>query len=433
MKTKNDLLNTIDGFIEKARVRGHKGLFATRIPPYYVQPKGNQKGYWVPKDKSEKLDWETIQKIRDEGSAVDWEVMKDSDVEVFPPESGERPHKHLYVSQSHPVSLEHTRPKHKAAHNEEVGSYKESYSKLFDPNDPSRLHVHEGAEKPHQVTKPHKAELQTSHNDEVDQYEKEYYDIDKEPKIWLDKFNVRTKQEKFPQASDGTAMVYSSDHPVFKTMKPIKTFEKNDVSYVLVHDKYYKFDKARDALDFIKSIFELRYDRTKLKKGLDDFLSKQILKDGPSSQPVSVCILSKYKSGNNEVLLAGDKGNYTVEVNGSNKLSTDNLQEAIIKYYSAIGNIIKAHEGNKGMALELFGDQVVSSNRKIMPLLSALGEEKAMKMIKSMDYSGIEHFFKDGISVNLFGNNIKLIDKHKPNTIMIKSLSNGKIEAFIND
>ena len=275
----------------------------------------------------------------------------------------------------------------------------DEYFKMFyrneEPNFEKRLHRHEGAGKLHNITKVHKGErTQRYHKNELVKFQNEYYGRYEEPS-WLDQYNVR---EKTVPISIGEFKTQATQYSVSKG-PVVLTWEKDGIPHVY-SEKYLpmptKFTGKRpnvDALNAIKGIFE----RELVKKAIGEIIKLEGFRENiirktddllNHSLEENNMVYHNFKSGEDEVNLAGINGNYSISVNQIPVDNTNDLRVAIAKYYSEISKIIDAQNEDKDVALELLGERLITMNREIRPAIEKLGNnDETTKWLKGMDFS----------------------------------------------
>lgn len=275
----------------------------------------------------------------------------------------------------------------------------DKYFKLFyrneDPNFQKRLHRHVGAGKLHPVNKKHKGEkTQTYHKDELLKFEDKYYE--REPS-WLDQYNIQIKTIPIRIGEFRTRAIQYFVH----RGPSVLTWEKDNISYVYSEKhlpKPTRFTGKRpgvDALNAVRQIFE----RELVKKAVDEMIQLEGFRENiirkannllSHSLEENHMVYSNFESGDDEVNLTGIDNNYSVSVNQIPVINTNNLTDAIAKYYSEVSKVINSENEDKDLALELLGERLITMNREIRPMIEKLGNnnnEETVKWLSNMDFS----------------------------------------------
>lgn len=405
LNEKEQIVKSIDELFEKARVKGHVGLYPS-VKTFDVPARPGQDAYSMTR-----VNWVTLQKIIDDNLEIDEDKMEDMDLKVDDPSSPDRYHRHRLVYQGkqipHKVNKKHSGDIANHSHKEEIAGYTEAYDKYkqregkkASATDPTRLHVHEGIKGEHLVNQVHPLENEkanAAHRDEIVEHSKHSHGG---IVPWMDRLKIYTP---ITHAAGLGLPLRPDDDVVNNYIKegydPIYMFDF--YPYTMVYSKAFglkKFDKTKEAVGYIKNWFELSEERKRIRKSIINVL----FKSSDITPKENTFVLSKYQSGEYEVVLAGKNGAYEVSINGSNVLSTEEFQEAIAKFYSEISKIMKNKTSNKDMALELFGEKVIENNRNILPMIAKLGDDSTAKWLINFDSTLIEPFFKDNGSLGLF-------------------------------
>ena len=305
------------------------------------------------------------------------------------------------------------------------------YFKLYwrgerNPNFQKRLHGHTGAEKLHAASRKHKGEkTQVYHKDELIEFEDEYFERHLKVPSWLKRYNIQVKTIPIHiKEFETKAQRYSlPGGPV------VLTWKRDNVPYVY-SEKYgsMRFTGEQQnvsALNEVQRIFEgaigkekerelelkreeesereaeKEVERRLVKKAIGEIIYLKNFKENiirKANNLLDSSLLKKkyivcndFKSGDDEVNLTGIDKNYSVSVNQIPVINTNDLKEAITKYYSEISKIINSENEDKDMALELLGERLITMNREIRPMIEKLGDnEDTTKWLKEMDFSELD-------------------------------------------
>jgi hypothetical protein len=388
--------------LKKGRGGIHPGLVCIQVEYDVTETKGNRKTYHV-KRPQWVLPGTALRQVAEGGPEgkvvkINLDKMKEKGIKFPTPEDLDRFHTHDGVAEPHLVSLKHPDEKTRAASEKEL----EDYWHLFTHSDPDKLHQRLHAHKPfhniHHSQKPHKTdEEMAEHRDEKQKFESKIHGKGNESSSWLNnpKLNVKTVKLNFKgQSIEGQR--YSKDK--FEAY----IFEYHDAAFVYTEKDGYKIFNGRrpltEALTYLETVFA-----PKLKKSLDelkqDIITKIQTLDKSISDPDAMInrsmVLNKFKNGDDEIVLAGLNGEYSVTVNKTPIINTTDFTKAIAKYYSLIAGAVQAKESDKDMALEIFGEKLLQLNRSIRPMINKLGDTKAAMFLLDFDYSEIDWPFND--------------------------------------
>ena len=277
------------------------------------------------------------------------------------------------------------------------------------PEHPERMHPHsidsKGKVVEHRVGEKHKYGIaQEEHEKELSDYRRLYYGKTKEP--WILKLGINYEPGVMVKikGQKGYADKYSHSK-----IGDIYVMDVAGTAFGVICPNlgvYELYPKEKDAEKAVKDLFLTQMRKSTL-ENTNLFLHKQKVLGGISSLIVPQAternvLFSRYQTGNNIVTLEGKDDSYVVRENEVPVISTNNIGDALSRYYHCIASLIKDQTEDKDIALDIFGEKVITNNRNIVSMLGELGKEEEMKLLKSMDYSALEYFFKDGTSINLF-------------------------------
>ena len=358
------------------------------------------KGFWVP----DRIQWilpkKAFEKIRayEAGTGpkaeIDEEAVHFNDIKIPTPEDPERMHEHENFKGSHKVGYHHEDDR--KAHASSLAEMAE-YWKLFHNNDPDkvklRLHAHRPSNSPHPATKLHEGEVaQAYHRDEIEKFKRTVI-AGQEGKNWLeDPSIIQTITRRKHHGNPVDLLTYSKGK--FK----VSVFE--DEGIVFVQDcqgKWKRFvgvEGKKPVVEAMNHVAHL-FSENSMKKSLDLAKSEIIQKIMTLSETEPIAnkkevVLNKFKSGEDEIVLAGIDGNYSVTLNGTPLINDTDFSRVVAKYYKLISNAIKADGKNKDMALELFGEKVMQINRAIRPMIDGLGDKKAAMFLLDFSYDVLD-------------------------------------------
>ncbi len=251
----------------------------------------------------------------------------------------------------------------------------------LEPENPNRLHSHHGALKHHPVSMQHENDMvNIEHRDEIDNYDQEYYGRRQIP--WHEKLkvsvrdipirirNIPLKAERYSRSDIGKLYV----------------FEYNMHSYVLSPSlgifEVFKTTDLTPARKFVENYFSRDVSKSILLKDINAILEKPLM-------PEKVNAFASYTSGNNSVMMEYDGKTYSILVNGSPVYQSGEFGSAMSEYYRQIGEIVRLQESDPDIALDIFGDQVVRTNRNAIEKLSMMGKSMEADMLKNFDYSDL--------------------------------------------
>lgn len=103
-------------------------------------------------------------------------------------------------------------------------------------------------------------------------------------------------------------------------------------------------------------------------------------------------LIGSYKSGEHSAEVKSDNDIHQVFVNGNKIYESDNLGDALNRYYHELKNISLSQTEDRDLALSVFGDMVVEQNRKILPMLNQLGRLSEAKIAKQWAQFGVVPF-----------------------------------------
>jgi len=201
--------------------------------------------------------------------------------------------------------------------------------------------------------------------------------------------------------------------------------EKTAVSSA--EEKVKLFDKPAKALDYVRDLV-LRYGKPPVQENLSDLpddseeppAPEQVIQRAldfiKKAEALNTKTFSEYKAGDDSVTLNNLDDNYTIKVNDSEVLKTENIGEAIGKFYQEISRLIQAQTDDKDIGMNIFNEKVVQTNRKVIPMLNNLGRPKQAMWLKNLDFSLIKFPFNDVL-------------KYEPILYVIK-LNNGQYEGL---
>jgi hypothetical protein len=390
--------------LKKGRGGKHQGLVCIRHSYWVTEKTGRRanKPYYVKDARQWVLPLTALTKIRDVKPGepevvIDESEMRSEGISIPSPEDTTRIHEHDFVKKPHPVDEIHADRQAQKASLKELAEYWNVYHNGDPDRINRRLHSHNAYSKVHPVDKKHEGEnVQIEHRNEQLKFEQALFGRDSKEQSWLDdpKMQVTPVRLNF-QGDKIEGQKYA------RKGKDVYIFEWHNAAFVYTEkDGYRVFSGKRptvEALEHIQSLF----DHKQMKKSLDILKSDIINKIGaltssdPDSKIDSSIVLNKFKNGEDEVILAGLNGKYSVAVNGTPIINTDNFTKAISKYYSLISSTIEAKAKNKDMGLEIFGDKLLEINRAIRPLVEKLGDRKAAMFLFDFDYSDLDWPFSE--------------------------------------
>lgn len=149
-----------------------------------------------------------------------------------------------------------------------------------------------------------------------------------------------------------------------------------------------QFPREIDALTTAKNFYQTALQKEFIIKEIDDFVHKHEIfskidnlfkAEKPDTQ-----LYSEYQSGDNKASLHSSNGKFSVKVNGSEVVETDNFDDAIKRFYHSVKNIIENEVDDRDQALDLFGETVVYTNRRALEKLSKLGSMAKMLFVKDL-------------------------------------------------
>lgn len=268
----------------------------------------------------------------------------------------------------------------------------------FDPQNPERLHVHFGYNKPHKVSMVHSGDDSAiEHRNERQRYERSYYGA--KPKDWLQRTGTTFKETKINIPKIGVVNAHSYSNPTVGKVY----FTDNDKTgkfNVIIPKKNIarSFENEREAVKYLKDTFE----RANVKKSLDNFIEKasllfkinDFISDEKDMLDLPI-IITKFKSGDTSVQLLGEDDKYSVKVNNDTIIDEVDLKRAIAKFYKEISKIVENQTEDKDIALDLFGEKVVQTNRGAINKLANLGKSQEVLWLKQFDYSLLDLPFEE--------------------------------------
>jgi hypothetical protein len=258
------------------------------------------------------------------------------------------------------------------------------------PDDPKRMHSHYGKEGLHSVQDKHHGddEAQIEHRNEMDDYENKYWGEQKQKPIH-EQLGIKL-ESKVPATFKGRH--FTATRMTHPKVGQFYLFEHGQKYYVLSPNlrMLKPFNDKLQGWDFIESYVAnalSQQQKSLILKGID-----RLVKDVPQVPQVqeSGNAFSSYASGNNQVSMNYDGQKYDVKVNGQPVQQTEDMGRALSEYYRQIGELIRFQESDPDIALNVFGDQVVRTNRAAIEKLSMMGKSSELKMLKNFDYSKIE-------------------------------------------
>jgi hypothetical protein len=393
--------------LKKGRGGVHQGLVCIKVEYDVTETSGRRSGktyhvkrrQWVvPKTALEKI--ASGAQVGGERVELDEETMSKNGLTIPSAEDPKRMHEHDFVKGPHPVGKKHDDRKAQKASVKEIADYWHLFNLSNQDKVNQRLHSHPPYRNVHPVSKVHEDELsQIEHRNEQLKFEQAFHTRDT-GKNWLEDPDLKISPIRLTfkgERVDGQR--YS------KGKKEIYVFEWYDAAFVYTGQKGYEvFTGKRPLVEAVAHVKELIEEKP-VRKSLDSERSSLLHKidkltasdpDGKVEQSV---VLNKFKSGDNEVVLAGLDGKYSVSVNGTPLLNGTDFTRAIAKYYSKIASTIESNTKSKDMALDVFGDKLLQINRSIRPLIAKLGDSKSASLLLDFDYSVIdwpfnEEFFK---------------------------------------
>jgi hypothetical protein len=250
------------------------------------------------------------------------------------------------------------------------------------PNDESRYHSHQGSLKYHPVHLPHDDDnVSIEHRNEKDAYENRYYGskmqkplyeqlgFDLNRSVPINMRGLRLKADKYVHPKIGN--FYLFDHKGWSyVVSPANKITKH-------------FYNKLDGEDFIFNL---------IRGPKKSFESKSLILDKIQKM---IQAFSSYTSGNNSVRIEYNGNEYSVLVNSNPIMQSGDFGSAMSEYYRQIGEIVRLQESDPDISLNIFGDQVVRTNREAIDKLSMMGKSMEAGMLKNFDYSNVKLPFED--------------------------------------
>ena len=292
------------------------------------------------------------------------------------------------------------------ARNDEAGV------RLPTPDDPARKHIHEGAMEPHKINEPHphNPDADIGHRDEVARYDRIF---NRRPQSdWIEQYEIKITPDV--NIKLGGKNYQAQKYVVNGLQSPIYTFDTGLESFAVTskEEGVKKFNRQSEATKYIQTLVS-KYGKAPEQKVKEDWNAPEIDEEdedlqNPQLQPLyaqkSVIlnkafeIISKaedlqttgfgeYSSGGNKITFNYINNKYIVKVNEHEVVSTDNIGEAISKFYQEISKLIQSQVSDKDIAMTLFGEKVIQTNRKAIPLLNGLGKSLEAIWLKNLDIS----------------------------------------------
>lgn len=331
--------------------------------------------------------------------SINWDKMSEQGLSIPGSDDVTRLHMHEDGTKPHPVTYLHTKRKAHKASMEEIARYWE----LSHDKDPDRvnlrLHAHPPYNNVHPVSKVHNDELsQIEHNSEKTKFEQERFgtgynkkksgSIFENPHVIRTNVKVKFRGEVIPgeKIGKGKLEAYLWE---WRGGAVIRTPEGRNIL----------FSGKRPLVDANKKLEEIFSDDN-IKKSLDNMradIIKQI-QHLSTEKPISKTdevVLNKYQSGDDEIVLAGLNGKYSVTLNDAVLLNDTDFTKAIAKFYKLISATIKSDASDKDMALEIFGDRVMQINRTVRPMIDRMGDTKAAMFLFDFNYDQLDYPFDE--------------------------------------
>ena len=306
--------------------------------------------------------------------------------------------KHVTAETAHmygpPVEQSEEEKEKKKVQSDKVRSYQDK-EVLTDlpPNEPERLHSHHGALDYHPVHIQHPdTDTDIEHRDEMDQYERKYYGSTMQPtrqdqlgikldnvvKLNIPSRNAHVMARKYTQPQVGDFYLFEFHGVDYVSAPKLK---------ILKH-----FGSKGDGISFIEN-----YVDTQLSSESKSLILKRIndITDlpgpiGPLGPTKHIDAFASYTSGNNSVRLEYDGKTYSILVNDAPVYQSGEFGSAMSEYYRQIGEIVRIQESDPDIALNIFGNQVVRTNRSAIEKLSMMGKSLEASFLKNFDYSELE-------------------------------------------
>ena len=353
---------------------------------------------------------------------LDFERIVEEKVELPSPEDPKRLHTHYGFEDPHPVSKIHKNDETQAEHRDEKELYSRNYHKHMQEMDAwERKKL--GKKRKLQEEKDrieHKKKAKPKEKAQLKELIKKINKLNREVEKrhvaeeipWIEKYNVmvdtsrRIKFRGIPTA----AFTYSLP----KSKSEIYLFNDPVGNYYLYSKRMglERFDRSDQAYKRLEQIFETKslwkdilFKSHELERRLLIYKTNRLINEMSEYTPFQGLpvqavqnefkMFSEFKSGNDYVTLEGDDSQYKVTQNGVIETVTDNLQEALTKYYSSVSRIIEAQSENKDMGLELFGEHCLQTARETRRMMSALSSVEKAEFLNQLDFSELEFPFNE--------------------------------------
>jgi hypothetical protein len=286
--------------------------------------------------------------------------------------------------------------------------------RLPTPDDPDRRHIHEGAMEPHQIKEVHQDEnADIGHRDEVDRYDRafnrqtqadwmEQYQVQVKPNVGITLGGHRYSAMKYDANGLG-GPIYVFDSGIDKTAvfsaqaeKKLQLFDRPTKAHDYIRDLVIKFGKPQQQIKEDWNASEIDDEESEME---DPNIKPLYQNKSMILQKFQTLILKaeeaesktfgEYKSGDDKITFVTLNDQYVVKVNDHPVLTTENFGEAIAKFYQEVSRLIQAQTVDKDMALNIFGEKVVQTNRKVIPMLNGLGKSVEAWWLKNLDLNCI--------------------------------------------
>jgi len=126
---------------------------------------------------------------------------------------------------------------------------------------------------------------------------------------------------------------------------------------------------------------------TQLRKDIERFLGKTeiVQKIGDVIEKKSQ-VIGNVKAGDIELELIKRDNDYQVQINGAELFRFESFSEALGAFYRELARVIEQQQKDVDEQFIVFEEQVRAANRKIIPMLSELGQNDDAEKIEKMDY-----------------------------------------------
>jgi hypothetical protein len=402
--------------IQKGKwVRRTEGKIPVRVS-YTVRKRGKTpyevtRTHWVLPDKALSGDHE-----------IDFERIVEEKVELPSPDNLNRLHAHYGAEDPHPVAKVHKNYEIQSEHRDEEEKYSRNYHKYMQEVD-SWERKKQGKKRKLQQEKERiehkkkaKPEEKAQLKDLIKKINKLNQQIERrhvaEEIPWIDKYNVVVDVDRKIRfrGIPTQAAAYSlskSKNEIYLFSDPIGTYYLYSKNMGLE-----RYDKSSQAYNRLEQIFETKslwgeilFKSQELERKILIYKTHRLISEMSEHTPFQGLpvqevknefkMFSKFQSGNDYVTLEGDDNQYKVTQNGVIETVTEDLQEALTKYYSSVSRIIEAQSEDKDMGLELFGEHCLQTARETRQMMSALSTAEKAEFLNQLDFSELEFPFNE--------------------------------------